>query len=73
MTSEAIMKVGMKRWCLGELHACSNEPGLQSLQQVESSKGHQGCELGVMKRVGDELREGGGAVLVGVSGGWSGQ
>ena len=35
--------------------ACGDEPGLQSLQQVESGKGHRRREPGA---IGDELSEG---------------
>jgi len=35
-----------------------NEPGLQSLQEVESSKGHRGDESCVMECVGNEVHKG---------------
>jgi hypothetical protein len=37
--------------------ASSNEPSLQSLQKVDSGKGHGGCESRAMEGVGDELCE----------------
>jgi hypothetical protein len=40
--------------------ASSNEASLQSLQQIESSKGHGGGKPRAMESVRDEVREGGG-------------
>ena len=37
--------------------ASGDEPRLQSLEEVECSKGHRGCESRAMECVGDETRE----------------